>query len=258
MPLTAAQICTIAIQTAKAGSLTASGTGTGFTLQAGQLLNSILSDLCQTYDFALARGTYTFNFNTTQQTSAEFPNIGPGCGPYPLPADFLRFNIDEAIWFLQGVPYPMVPIDISEYDWQVQQVGNQAFPYLFATDMSQSPPLLVVWPGASGGFQCMTRYQRQMPDITSPESSATVPWFPNQRYLLKQLSGMLMELTDDERAQTFLGDGDPNNPGAQSILRKYLELKDDQSNRAKKVHLDRRRFGAGWSRLPNTKTLGWP
>ena len=250
MPLTSAQIITLCLQESKAP---------GYTSQAGQFLNSILSDLCQTYDFALARGTFTFNFGTSQLTSAEFPNIGPGCGPYALPSDFLRFpNADEAIWFLDGVPYPMIPIDISEYDWQVQQVGNQAYPFLFATDMSQSPPLLVVWPGASGAFQCMIRYQRQMADITTPETSSTVPWFPNQRYLMKQLSGMLMGLTDDERAQTYLGDGDPNNPGAQSILRHYLQMRDDSTNRSKRVKLDRRRFSASYNTLRSTKTLGWP
>lgn len=249
MPLTAAQICTIARQTAKASS---------FNTQSGQLLNSILSDLNQTYDLDVSMGTFNFNFNVNVQVSAEFPNIAAGAGPYPLPADYLRAKRDEVMWFLQGVPYPMIPIDLSEYDWRVQQAGNQAFPYLFATDMSQSPPVAIIWPGASGAFPCMVRYFRQMPDITTPETSTTVPWFPNQRYLLKQLSGMLMELTDDERAQTFLGDGEGTNPGAQSILRHYLNLKDDSSNRAKRVTLDRRRFGSGYSTLPSTKTIGWP
>lgn len=262
--LTSAQLVTLACQTAHVP---------GWTAQAGQLLNSILEDLCQTYDFAICQGTYSFVFNVGIVNSGEFPNIQAGGGPYVLPADFLRFKRDESIWFNQGVPYPMIPIDLAEFDWQVQQTGNQAYPYLFATDMSQDPPLLVVWPGASGAYPVMIRYQRQMADIgsgvapvngntwnpgvTPPETAAVVPWFHNQRYLLKQLSGMLMELADDPRAQTYLGDGDPNNPGAQAILRAYLKLKDDSSDRAKRVTLDRRRFSRSWNSLKDTKRVGF-
>ncbi|MDE2469775.1 MAG: hypothetical protein KGL35_13815, partial [Bradyrhizobium sp.] len=237
--LTSQQLITIALQTARVP---------GWTAQAGQLLNSILSDLCQTYDLDVAKGTFSFNFNVGLISSAEFPNMQAGSGPYTLPATYLRAVRDEVMWFNQGVPYPLIPIDLSEFDWQVQQAGNQAYPYLWATDMSQTPPVGIVWPGASGAFPCMVRYYQQMPDIGSggtsangwsagtaaPEVSSVVPWFPNQRYLLKQLSGMLMELADDTRAQTFLGDGDPNNPGAQAILRHYLMLRDDNSNRAKR------------------------
>ena len=63
-----------------------------------------------------------------------------------------------------------------------------------------------------------------------------------------------MRITDDERSDRFLGDGPA---GAQGILRRYLELKDDSSNRAKTVKLDRRQFGRKFSTLPNTKTIGW-
>lgn len=272
MPLTSQQIVNLSIQVAKAGSVTATGLGTGFTVQAGQLLNAILSDLCQTYDLDVAKGTFNFIFNTSALTSPDFPNIAAGCGPYVLPSTYLRAVRDEVMWFLQGTPYPLIPIDLSEYDWQVQQAGNQAFPYLWATDMTRSPPIGVIWPGASGAFPCMVRFYQQMPDIGSggvsangwsagtdpPESSTVVPWFPNQEFLMKKLAGKLMEVTDDDRAQTFLGDGDPNNPGAQAILRHYLQMKDDSGNRAKRVHLDRRRFGAGYSTLPSTKTIGWP
>ena len=239
--------------------------------QGGQYLNAILSDLCQTFDLDLAKGTFPFTLSTSLVPNANFPNIVSGSGPYTLPLDYLRAVRDEVMWFNLGVPYPLIPVDLSEFDWMVQQAGNQAYPYLFATDMSQIPPVAVVWPGSSGAYSAMARYYRQMPDIGSgalpvngfnpgilaPEVSPVVPWFPNQRYLLKQLAGMLMEEADDTRSQTFLGDGNPDNPGAQAILRHYLQLKDDSSNRAKTVTLDRRRFSRPFNSLPNTKKVGW-
>lgn len=262
MPLSASQIVNLACATAHVPA---------FTSQGGQLLNSILSDLCQTYDFDLVKGTFNFDFSVGLVTNSNFPNIQSGSGPYALPYDYLRAVKDECIWFNQGVPYPLICVDLSEFDWQVQQAGNQAYPYLFATDLSQIPPVGVVWPGSSGVYPVMIRYYRQMPDIGSgaavvnnwdpgilpPETSPVVPWFPNQRYLLKQLSGMMCELADDSRAQTFLGDGEPNNPGAQAILRKFLSLKDDNSDRAKRVTLDRRRFSRNFSTLPDTKRVGF-
>lgn len=244
--LTSAQIVAIATQQAKVP---------GYTSQAGQLLNSILSDLCQTYDLDLAKGTFNFNFNPALQTTPIYPNLQQGAGPYPLPADFLRMVDDkDAMWFLLGVPYPMIPCDLSEYDNLVQQAGLQSYPYIFATDMSQSPPNLVVYPPPSGAYPCMIRYRRQMPDIATPETSSVVPWFPNQQYLLTRLSGELMRISDDERAAVWLGDSDV---GSQGILDRYLKMKDDQNTRAKTVKLDRRMFGRRFSTLANTKTIGW-
>lgn len=246
MALTAAQIVRLANQDAKTP---------GYTTQAGELLNVVLQELCQNYDLDLAKGTYVFNFNTSLMTTAIYPNIQPGGGPYPLPADFLRMVDDkDNIWFLNGVPYPMIPCDLSEYDNFVQQSNLQAYPYIFATDMSQQPPNLVVWPPASGDYQCMIRYRRQMPDIVTPESSSTVPWFPNSQYLRTRLAGEMMKIADDDRYQAFLGDG-PS--GAQGILDRYLKMKDDSTDRAKFVTLDRRQFSTQWSRLPNTKSVGW-
>lgn len=246
MALTAAQIVTLALQDSKAP---------GFTTQAGQLLNVILQELCQNYDLDLAQGTFSFNFDTGSPPSAIYPNAKPGAGPYNLPADFLRMVDDkDNIWFLNGVPYPMIPCDLSEYDNFVQQPNMQAYPYIFATDVSQSPPQLLVWPPASGNFPCTLRYRRQMPDITTPETSATVPWFPNSQYLRTRLAGEIMKITDDDRYKDFLGDS-PS--GAQGILDRYLKMKDDATNRGKFVTLDRRQFSSPWSKLPNTKTIGW-
>lgn len=247
MATSASQIVSLACQDAAS---------IGYEAQAGQLLNVILQELCQTYDLDLAKGTFVFNFNPGLVTNLNlYPNVQPGGGPYPLPADFLRMVDDvDNVWYLNGVPYPMIPVDLSEYDNFVQQPNVSSYPYVAATDMSQSPPNLLIWPPASGAFQCMLRYRRQMPDIVTPETSPTVPWFPNTQYLRTRLAGELMKITDDSRWEAFLGDA-PH--GAQGILRRYLQLKDDSSDRAKMVTLDRRYFKAPFSRLRNTKSVGW-
>lgn len=251
MPLSASQIVATATQNAKCP---------GFTDQAGNLLNMILSDLCETYDLDVAKGTYNFNFQPGLITTNRYPNVQPGGGPYALPADFLRMVDDKsAIWFLLGVPYAMKPCDLSEYDNEVQQAGNQSYPYVFATDMSTAPPNgpaanALVWPPASGAFPVQIRYRRQMPDILNPATSSVVPWFPNQAYLVTRLTGELMRISDDERMNAFLGEGPE---GAQGILRRYLVLKDDSTDRAQCVKLDRRRFGSNFSLLKNTKSVGW-
>lgn len=244
--LTAAQIVALACQTAKCP---------GYTAQAGQLLNSILSDLCQTYDFAVARRTYYFNFNPG--LVAPVGNSIYGSGPYPLPADYLRAEEGEVFWTLQGVVYDMIPVDLSEFDHMVQQSGIQSYPYIFATDTSlndNATPVAYVYAPPSGAYPVTVRYKAQMPDIVTPETSATAPWFQNQAYLQTRLAGELMRITGDDRMQDFLGNGPE---GAQGILNRFLKLKDDNSNRAKQIKLDRRYFGRPYNSLPNTKSVGW-
>ena len=246
MATTAAQIVALACQDAASP---------GYTSQAGQLLNVILQELCQTYDLDTAKGYFVFNFNPGLIPTAPYPNIQPGGGPYPLPADFLRMvDSKDAVWYLQGVPYPMIPCDLSEYDNLVQQANIQSYPYIFATDVSQSPANLLVWPPASGAYECLIRYRRQMPDIVTPETSSVVPWFPNTQYLRTRLAGEMMKLTDDSRWEAFLGNA-PH--GAQGILNRYLKMKDDNNDRAISVTLDRRHFRGPGSNLRNTKTIGW-
>lgn len=233
MALTAQQIVALSTQIAGAP---------GFVQQAGQLLNMILSDLCQTYDLAVAQTVTTITLGATS-------------GPYPLPSDYLRNVGEDDVWFTyNGVKYPLVPIDYAEYTLLVQQPGMNSLPSQFATDMTVSPPNLFVWPPPNGAYPLTIRYQRQMPDIATPETSAVVPWFPNQAYLKTRLAGEVMQITDDERASAFLGESDT---GAQGLLKRYLNLKDDRTNRAETVKLDRRTFGPVFNKLPNTKTIGW-
>lgn len=245
MGLQAQQIVTLATQIAKCP---------GFTSQAGKLLNYILQDLCQNYDFDVARGTTNFNLST----SASGNGYAAGSGPNNMPTDFLRVRRNGSFYTISGVPYPMIGVEQEEFDRFVQQAGFNSYPYEFYVDVSLTPPGLFVWPPTSGSYPATVRYQRQMPDITTPESSTTVPWFPNTNYLTTRLAGELMKIVDDDRAEAFLSDDDKAHPqGAGVILRKYLMLKDDPENTVKQVTLDRRRFGTSFDRLRNTKTIGW-
>ena len=256
MPLTAAQICSLAQQDARCP---------GFSVQAGQLLNMILSDLCQQYDFDLARQNFAFNFNPgliNSQTQA-YQN---------LPANYLRGIRNGSYYIISGVPYPMIPCDfVEEYNMLVEMVGLANFPVFFASDMSLTGvsnsvtgsggalvPVALFWQIPSGGYPANIYYYSQMPDIVSPQTSATVPWFPNQSYLRRRLAGELMLQSDDDRSSAFLSDNADQFPqGAGVMLRKYLQLKDDKSTRTNTVQLDRRRFGTSFDRLRNTKTIGW-
>lgn len=248
MALTAAQICTLAAQTAKCP---------GYTSQAGQFLNAILQDLAQTYDFETVVKTYSSTF-VLSTVSGPGNQYAAGCGPNPLPSDYLRAKNNEAMYYIQGVRYVMINVDQDEFDRMVQSPGLNNYPTIFYVDLGPvatgSVPNMYVWMPASGSYPFTVRYYPQLADITTPETSATVPWFPNQQYLLTRLAGQLMQLTNDDRYKEYLGDGAY---GAEGILRKYLELKDDPEGRVNTVQLDRRRFGGSYRNLPNTKIVGW-
>jgi hypothetical protein len=210
-------------------------------------LNSILSDLAQTYDFALARTNTTIVFNSGGIS---------GSGPYPLPADFLRALPDGVFFILNGITYYLTPIDLDEYDSLPQTQGFMSYPSSYTTNMELTPPTLLVWPPASGSYVTTIRYYKQPADIATPESSSSVPWFPNTDYLTTRLAGELMKLTNDDRVDKFLVDtGRENDMSAPAILRRYLKMKDDRESRAQTVRHDPRVFSRGTAGLKNTKKV---
>jgi hypothetical protein len=243
MALQAQQIVSLACQIAK---------GPGYVSQAGQFLNTILQALAQNYDFEVIRKTYNFTFNTTSTGNGYVP----GCGPNPMPSDFLRAHKKGAFYMISGVPYTMIGYEQNEFDQFVQQAGNQAYPYAFYIDVSTAPMGLYCWVPAAGAYPATVRYNPQMPDIQSPESSTVIPWFPNTDFLINAVAARVMALTDDTRVQP----GGSHSPIALADeLDKYLKMKDDpESSGVKRVSLDRRLFGGSmWSRLSNTKVIGW-
>lgn len=77
-------------------------------------------------------------------TAHVWPGVQFGSGPYQMPLDFLRLSGSSGshgsqrsfVWWLDGVPYPVIPVDLAEFDMQVQQTGLQSYVWLAATDMS--------------------------------------------------------------------------------------------------------------------------
>lgn len=246
MALQAQQIVSLACQIAKCP---------GYVVQAGQFLNNALQTLAQDYDFGVIRKTFNFNFDTSSTGNGYVA----GCGPNLMPADFLRAHKNGAFYMINGVPYTMIGYEQSEFDRFVQQAGNAAYPFAFYVDVSKTPMELYVWVPASGAYAATVRYNPQMPDIPTPESSTTIPWFPNSDILITYVAGSLMNITDDARAPSFLGEPDNAPNGYKAQLRSYLKMKDDpESAGVKTVKLDRRLFGqTSWSHLKSTKTIGW-
>lgn len=246
MAQTAAQIVDLATQAAKVP---------GWTNQAGRLLNTVLQDLAMDYDFEIARGSIGVTLTSGLK------------GPYALPTDYLRVRQREGVmefyYSISGVPYFPIQVTLAELNAMVYTPGLQNFPLYFATDMSVAVPFvtgpnLYIWPPSNGAYVVLIGYQKQMPDIATPESSSSIPWFPNTNYLWTRVAGELMKLNGDDRWEAFLSDDERTHPGgAGSLLLKYLRLKDDDEGMAKTVSLDRRRFSRPYDRLRNTKQVGW-
>lgn len=241
MPLTGNGIVTLACQNANVP---------GFTSQAQQLLNVILQDLTQDYDLVAARLTLQFNLPTATITYG-----GGQVAPMALPANYLRAAKNECFYYISGVPYVLIPVELDEFDRLVATPGLANFPTVFASDMSTSPPTAYFWMPPSGAYAAVIRYQSLPADITD---FTQVPWFPNTNYLLTRLTGELCKITDDDRHAALLSEDEQQHPGgAGVILRKYLTMQNDASNKVKRVDLDRRVFGSAFDRLRNTKQIGW-
>lgn len=234
---------------------------------AGQLLNDILAELCETYDWEATKCQFFGNLNPSVQSIN--PNQVPGQGPTSLPKRYLRMIPNTFLYYINGIPYPMTNEDDAEMDVQPQFVGIASLPRRYITNLSDPQnPVFYVFPPTNGAYPYQGRCQLRMPDIGSaevaangwdpgnvpPESSSVIPWFPNTTYLTQRLTGELMRTTGDRRMNEFLGKN-RNSTGAADILEKILQMKDDRESRAQKIKLDRRRFGSAYRQLPDTKNI---
>ena len=233
MPMTASQLCNLVCQICKAP---------GFTTQCGQFFNQTLEDLVLHRDLKVNRKTSTLIVPANST------------GPFALEADYLRTY--DMFYLVNGDPYLLDPCSPKEFDQESQQAGISSYPYEYATDLSveaqaasASAGQLNIYPPSNGQISITHRYMVNRPDIVSPESSISVPWFADQDYLIAATAWRLMQITDDVRMEQFKAD-------ATNQLRLHLIMEGDEQQVVKHVELDPRQFRSGnW--LRPTKTDPW-
>lgn len=205
--------------------------GPGFVTQAGEYLNMILADLCQTYDFDFIRETLTLNASPVTANGDSSLPIG-----YSLASDHLRTR--EVFYYVNGEPFYLTQMPIEKYDQLYNGPGVSNYPTQYAIRTETSPYTIYFYEPLQIPLTIFVRYQPLMPDIATPETSTKIPWFINQRYLLKKLAADVMNDTDDERQAKYEED-------AEKMLRLFLQMKDDKENYAQTIKLDRNVFRGG-------------
>ena len=217
--INATQIVSLACAIAKAP---------GFIAQGGQCLNLVLNDLVLHRDLKINR--YTASITVTANSN----------GPFNLPADYLRTY--DLFYLNNNLPYFLRPISMEQYDGEFKDPSISNYPYEFATDLQPQAAtpntgvaLLYVYPQSSGQITLTHRYMIRRADLTTPESSSSIPWFPDQDYLIHATAMRLMKITDDQRYDRFVQDGE-------DMLRTHLIMEGDEQQVVKEVKLDARRF----------------
>ncbi len=147
------------------------------------------------------------------------------------------YNVNGAIFYLFQIP-------IETYHSLFTGPGASNYPNKFAVDVSTDPNTILFYPPPSISQDVTVNYYPQMPDIATPETSSTVPWFKNAEYLIKKVAANLMMETDDERQPLF-------DAQAEKILSKLLVMKDDKEGFSDTITLSRERFRTGQNQNPN-------
>lgn len=230
MPLTSAQIVGDALSISKCP---------GFTSQGGRALNFVLTDLVlhRNLKVNLVSGSIA-----VQQGSV---------GPYNLEADYLRTY--EMFYLVNGEPYFMSPASRTEFDADNYSGVGNGYPTEYATDLSPVAGgglgLLYIFPPSNTALSVTHRYFLKRPEITTPESSQSVPWFEDQDYLVQATAMRMMRITDDARYNDFV-------TMCENMLRTHLLTEGDEQQVVKSVQLDPRMFRTGGGSRP-TKLDPW-
>lgn len=231
--LTAAEICAKARGIAKC---------TGYNAQSGQDLNLVLSDLVLHRDLKINR--YPDTLSVTAGTN----------GPFNLPANYLRTY--DLFYLLNGLPYFLAPMGLDQYDALYKDPSIANYPSRWATDLQPQAAtpdtgigLIYIYPQSNAALSLTHRYMIRRPDITTPESATSIPWFPDQDYLIHATATRLMKLTDDARYERYTAD-------AETMLRTHIIMEGDEQQVVKEIRLDPQRFRT-FQRLKPTKTQPW-
>jgi hypothetical protein len=224
MPLTAQQLINLSCQICRVP---------GMVQQAGQMLNMVLQDLAQVYDFDFERETAILNVTASGAA-------------YPLPSDHLRTR--EVFYSINGTIFYLEQMPLEEYDQLFQGPGITNYPDRFAIQVETVPHTILFYPPPAQPLAVTVRYQPTPADIAAPENSSVIPWFPNQQVLLKQLNGWVSTLSDDDRADDFENK-------AQKGLSKFLVNSDDKEGYAQQVKLDRRTYRNRDNARPTKQTV---
>ena len=213
----------------------------GFKSQGGMFLNMTLEDLWLHRDLKINR--------ITESISVQANNFGP----FTLPLNYLR---TYDLFFQQNnLPYFLNPISTEEYDQEFKDPSIANYPYEFMTILTDeatsqtngSAGQLFIYPQSSGAITLTHRYMVKRPDIMTPETSTTIPWFPDQDYLITATAARLMQVTDDTRRQEMLIE-------AGNMLRAHLIMEGDEQQVVKSVRLDPRRFHSNRTLKPTKLT----
>lgn len=205
--LTAAQIVTMACYIAKCPS---------YTQLAGQRLNEVLVDLALEQNLDIIRRTMTISVLPNQQA-------------YQLPANFLRAR--ECFYNIEGAVFQVLEYSLDDFDALFTGPNNSAYPEIFTVD--QSTNILQFYPLPLVPISVTFRYMDQSVEISNPDTSGGVPWFPKQSYLIGRVAEKMMQVTDDVRMAEFKAENDEE-------LRRYLRM--NNGNVLNTVQLDPRRF----------------
>jgi hypothetical protein len=206
----------------------------GFTQLGGRCLNLVLNDLVLHRDLKMLRKTETINV------------VVGSNGPFALPADYLRTY--DLFYTVNNFPYFLYPMSQEQYDQLFKDPSIANYPYSYATDLSatQTPGShgsIFIYPQSTSPLGMTHRYMVNMPDLVAPETSSSVPWFPDQDYLVHAVATRLMKTTDDSRLERFIKDGE-------DMLRTHLIMEGDEQKVVKEVRLDPQRFHLNRSLRP--------
>lgn len=236
MALTAAAIINLACAAAKTP---------GMLVQAGQFLNVILEELAQVNDLEINRGLWSINTGapTGYTTTSGIPYFN-------LATDHLRVLSDECFYLVSGVPYTLIQKQLSDFDQLINTSGFSSQMVFYAVDDSYSPCRIMFWPPPDAAYTVFVRYEKLTADMASPETSAVVPKFPLQQYLIWEVAARMMDLSDDERVDKF-------HAKAANLFRKWIVMQRDMESTVLRVKLDRNRFSVNFNSLKNTKEVGF-